>query len=87
MSDDFGSAEPPLIRGGNESVYQVRTVGAVAASWPQAARFAVGRLGIELRRRPCRRGAPAWPATCSTDGTVRFATEMAVSVKLREDRR
>ncbi len=86
VSDDFGSPEPPLIRGGNESVYEVRTVGAVAASWPQAARFAVAASAsnfddarvAEVRRMACH---------VLTDGTVRFATEMAVSVKLREDRR
>ena len=86
VSDDFGSPEPPLIRGGNESVYEVRTVGAVAASWPQAARFAVAASASNFEDA---RVAEVRRMTCHVhpDGTVRFATEMAVSVKLREDRR
>lgn len=80
VSDDFASPEPPMIRGGNESVYQVHAVGAVGASWAQAARFAVGgvcrefadgRVGT-VRRLGCR---------VMPDGAVRFATEVDVSVK------
>ena len=55
VSDDFASEEPPLVRGGNESVYQVHTVGGVGATWAQAARFAVGGSCSQLRRRPRRR--------------------------------
>jgi 1-acyl-sn-glycerol-3-phosphate acyltransferase len=80
-SPDFASEAPPLVRGGTESVYQVRTIGAVGATWAQAARFAVstacgrfddGRVG-EIRRLSCR---------VDDDGAVRFVTEVAVSTKV-----
>ena len=81
-SDDFASDEPPLVRGGNESVYQVHhTIGA-GASWRQGAGFAVSelcgryddaRVG-EVRSLSCR---------IEPDGSVRFAVELAVSVKFR----
>ena len=82
VSDDFASPEPPLVRGGNESVYQVHTTGAVGASWSQAARFAVGGMGGRfhdgrvgsVRRLGCR---------VQPDGTVRFDAEVAVSVKFQ----
>jgi 1-acyl-sn-glycerol-3-phosphate acyltransferase len=82
VSDDFASPEPPLVRGGNESVYQVHTLGGVGATFGQAARFAVsgvcsqfddGRVG-SIRRLDCR---------IQPDGTVRFAAEVAVSVKFQ----
>jgi 1-acyl-sn-glycerol-3-phosphate acyltransferase len=78
VSDDFAGDEPPLVRGGTETVYQVRTVGGQGASWAQAARFAVhsacaeyddGRVG-EIRRLRCK---------VEADGAVRFVTEVAVS--------
>jgi 1-acyl-sn-glycerol-3-phosphate acyltransferase len=80
VSHDFSSQEPPLVRGGNESVYQVHTVGAVGANWGQAARFAVGqacgrfhdgRVG-SIRSLGC---------SVDRDGSVRFSAEVAVSVK------
>ena len=82
VSDDFASPEPPLVRGGTESVYQVHTVGGVGASWAQAARFAVGGVCSEfddgrvgtVRRLGCR---------VQPDGAVRFAAEVAVSVKFQ----
>ena len=82
VSDDFASDEPPLVRGGTETVYQIRTVGAQGASWAQAARFAVatactefddGRVG-EIRRLRC---------AVEPDGTVRFVAEVAVSTTFR----
>ena len=82
VSDDFASPEPPLVRGGTESVYQVHTVGGVGASWGQAARFAVGGMGGRfhdgrvgsVRRLGCR---------VQADGTVRFDAEVAVSMKFQ----
>jgi 1-acyl-sn-glycerol-3-phosphate acyltransferase len=80
VSDDFASADPPLVRGGTESVYQVHVLGGVGATFDQAARFAVrsvcsqfddGRVGT-VRRLGCR---------VQPDGTVRFDAEVAVSVK------
>lgn len=82
VSDDFASAEPPLVRGGNESVYRVEVVGAVGASWSQAARFAVGEASIQFddcRVATVRRlGCDVQP-----DGAVRFATDVDVSVRFR----
>ena len=82
VSDDFASPEPPLVRGGTESVYQIHAVGAVGASWAQAARFAVGGV--------CREFADGRVATvrqlgCRVmpDGAIRFATEVDVSVKFQ----
>jgi len=81
-SADFASDEPPLIRGGNESVYEVRSITGFGASWRQAARFAVegacgrfddARVG-EVRALRC---------NLDHDGAVRFTAELAVSVKHR----
>ena len=80
MSDDFAGVEPPLVRGGTESVYQVHVLGGVGATFDQAARFAVGtvcnqfhdgRVGT-IRRLGCR---------VQPDGSVRFDADVAVSVK------
>lgn len=82
VSDDFASDEPPLVRGGTETVYQIHTLGGVGASFTQAARFAVsgvcgqfddGRVG-SVRGLSCR---------VQADGTVRFAAEVSVSVKFQ----
>jgi 1-acyl-sn-glycerol-3-phosphate acyltransferase len=79
-SDDFTSDEPPLIRGGNESVYQVHRVTGRGVTWHQAAKFAVAevcgrhddaRVG-EVRRLQCH---------IERDGAVRLTTELAISVK------
>ena len=79
-SDDFAGDEPPLIRGGNESVYQVHCVTGHGVTWHQAAKFAVSavcrrhddaRVG-EVRRLFCHLEA---------DGAVRLSTELAISVK------
>jgi 1-acyl-sn-glycerol-3-phosphate acyltransferase len=81
-AEGFASDEPPLIRGGTESVYQVHRVGAVGATWRQAAQFAVadvctrfddGRVG-QVRRMACH---------LLDDGAVRFSAELAVSVKFQ----
>jgi 1-acyl-sn-glycerol-3-phosphate acyltransferase len=84
-SADFASDEPPLIRGGTESVYEIRQMSGRGASWRQAARFAVadscGRLDDarvgQVRSLRCE---------LDDDRSVRFVTEMAVSVKFRPDR-
>jgi 1-acyl-sn-glycerol-3-phosphate acyltransferase len=81
VSRDFASDEPPIVRGGTESVYRVDTVGGFGASWAQAARFAVatacgqfsdGRVG-EIRKLSC---------ALEADGAVRFLADVAVSIKL-----
>jgi 1-acyl-sn-glycerol-3-phosphate acyltransferase len=81
-SDDFSSDEPPLIRGGNESVYEVRHMVGHGATWQQAARFAVAntcgrfddaRVG-EVR---------ALRFEVDARGSMRFAADLAISVKYR----
>jgi 1-acyl-sn-glycerol-3-phosphate acyltransferase len=81
-SPEWAGDEPPLVRGGNESVYVVHRCGGRGASWQQAARFAVGdvcgrlddaRVG-EVRRLRCH---------LEPGGSVRFSAELAVSVKVR----
>ena len=85
-SADFASDEPPLIRGGSESVYEVRRLVADGASWQQGARLAVAqachhhddaRVG-EVRRLSCH---------VEPTGSIRFVTEMTISVKVRSDGR
>jgi 1-acyl-sn-glycerol-3-phosphate acyltransferase len=81
-SNDFASDEPPLVRGGNESVYEIRQMSARATSWRQAARFAVehscGRLDDarvgEVRSLRCE---------LDDDDSIRFVAEMSISVKFR----
>jgi 1-acyl-sn-glycerol-3-phosphate acyltransferase len=83
-SDDFASDEPPLIRGGTESVYEIRHMTARATSWRQGARFAVerscGRLDDarvgQVRHLSCE---------IEDDATIRFVTEMSISVKFRSE--
>ena len=79
-SDDFASGEPPLVRGGSESVYRVVRRRATSTSWVEAtdaavrsacARYDDARVG-ELRRFACRVGP---------DGTVSFETDLALSIK------
>ena len=81
-SDDFAGDEPPLIRGGNESVYEVRRVGALGATWQQAARFAVART---CRAHDDARVGEVRALRCEMDasGSVRFVAELTVSVKVR----
>ena len=78
--DDFASNEPPLIRGGNESVYQVHRITGRGVTWHQAAKFAVNevcgrhddaRVG-EVRRLQCH---------IENDGAIRLSAELAISVK------
>jgi 1-acyl-sn-glycerol-3-phosphate acyltransferase len=79
-SVDFASDEPPLIRGGNESVYQVHRVTGRGVTWHQAAKFAVAEICVrhddarvgEVRRLQCH---------IERDGAVRLTTELAISVK------
>lgn len=81
-SDDFASDEPPLIRGGSESVYLVTTHRATGLSWRQAAERAVddachhyddARVG-EVHRLRCR---------VLPSGQIEFDTEMKLSTKFR----
>jgi 1-acyl-sn-glycerol-3-phosphate acyltransferase len=81
-SDDFSSDEPPLIRGGSESVYLVTTHRATGLSWRQAAerivddacnRYDDARVGeVELLR--CR---------VMATGQIEFGAELKLSTKFR----
>lgn len=83
ISEAWASEEPPLFRGGSESVYRVvPTIGEAASGWGGAAQVAVGdvcgswddaRVG-EVRRLSLR---------TEPDGSVHFVTEMSVTVKFR----
>jgi 1-acyl-sn-glycerol-3-phosphate acyltransferase len=79
-SDDFASDEPPLIRGGNESVYQVHFVTGRGVTWHQAAKFAVAEL---CRRHDDARVGEVRRLQCHVerDGAVRLTAELAISVK------
>ena len=82
QSDDFASDEPPLIRGGTESVYRVTRHGATGLSWRHATERAVddvcrsyddARVG-EVRRLRCR---------VMPSGEIEFETELSLSTKFR----
>jgi len=84
-SPDFASSEPPLIRGGSESVYRVTTHGAPGLGWRHAAERAVAeacgsyddaRVG-EVHELRCRVRA---------DGEIEFETELKLSTRFRGDR-
>ena len=59
VSDDFASQEPPLVRGGNESVYEVHTLGARGASMVAGGALRRRRGVRPVRRRARRRRPPA----------------------------
>ncbi len=81
-SNDFSSDEPPLIRGGSESVYLVTRHRAAGLSWRQAAERAVddacnnyddARVG-EVHRLRCR---------VLPTGQIEFDAELKLSTKFR----
>jgi 1-acyl-sn-glycerol-3-phosphate acyltransferase len=81
-SSEFASDEPPLIRGGSESVYRVTRHRATGPSWREAAGLAVAdgcgsyddaRVG-EVRQQRCR---------ITDDGEVVFEIELSLSTKFR----
>jgi 1-acyl-sn-glycerol-3-phosphate acyltransferase len=84
-SPDFASDEPPLIRGGSESVYRVTRHRATGLSWRHAAERAVddvcnryddARVG-EVTELRCR---------VQPSGELHFETELALSTKFRPGR-
>ncbi len=84
-SPEFASDEPPLIRGGSESVYLVTTHAATGLSWRQAAERAVddarhryddARVG-EIHRLRCR---------VMPTGQIEFTTEIKLSTRFRSTR-
>lgn len=81
-SNDFSSGEPPLIRGGSESVYLVTARSATGLSWRHAAERVVddacnnyddARVA-EVHRLRCRMGPT---------GQIEFQTELKLSTKFR----
>jgi 1-acyl-sn-glycerol-3-phosphate acyltransferase len=81
-SDDFASDEPPLIRGGSESVYRVTTHRATGLSWRQAAERVIddacnhyddARVG-EVSELRCR---------VLETGQIEFGAELKLSTKFR----
>lgn len=85
-SPDFASDEPPLIRGGSESVYLVTHHRATGLSWRHAAERAVddgcrnyddARVG-EIGKLRCR---------VDSGGDVQFEAELALSTKFRPGER
>jgi hypothetical protein len=81
-SADFASDEPPLIRGGSESVYIVTRHRASGLSWRHAAERAVddgcsnyddARVG-EVNDLACR---------VLPDGSIEFDTELRISTRFR----
>jgi 1-acyl-sn-glycerol-3-phosphate acyltransferase len=81
-SPDFSSDDPPLIRGGSESVYLVTRHLAAGLNWRHAAERAVddgcrhyddARVG-EITELRCR---------VRPDGSIEFETELALSTKFR----
>lgn len=84
VADDFASDEPPLIRGGNESVYRVHRVGGSSLlDWESAAQRAVAAA---CRQWDDARVGEVVGMACRVlpDGRVAFSTELKVSVKVRE---
>ena len=85
VSDDFAGDEPPLVRGGSESVYEVmRVVGESGTGWRRAAGLGVGE--VCSRWDDARVGAVAGlRCRIDADGAITFVAEMSVSVKLHTD--
>jgi 1-acyl-sn-glycerol-3-phosphate acyltransferase len=84
MSSDFASDEPPLVRGGSESVYEVmRVIGSSAADWRTAARFGVGSI---CERWDDARVGEVKALRCDIDaaGQLTFLAELSVSIKVHD---
>lgn len=81
-SDDFASEEPPLIRGGSESVYQVTAHRAAGLNWTHAAERAIDDV---CNRYDDARVGEIRDMACIVDdaGEVRFEIELALSTKFR----
>lgn len=81
-SDDFASDEPPLIRGGSESVYRVSVHRTAGLSWSHAAERAVDEV---CKRYDDARVGEVGKMACVVDpsGAVRFEIELALSTRCR----
>lgn len=82
-SADFSSREPPLIRGGSESVYRVTTHGAPGLSWRHAAERAVS---VGCRQYDDARVAEVGALRCRVlpSGELDFETVLKLSTRFRE---
>ena len=83
-SDDFASDEPPLIRGGSESVYLVTAQRAAGLNWRHAAERAVDDV---CSRYDDARVGEVRDLACVVDpsGEVRFEIELALSTRFRSN--
>lgn len=84
ISPDFASDEPPLVRGGSESVYEVmRVIGASTADWRTAARLGVASV---CERWDDARVGEVKELRCEIDvsGQVTFLAGLSVSIKVRD---
>ena len=81
-SPDFSSHEPPLIRGGSESVYRITTHGAAGLSWRHAAERAVAD---GCRKYDDARVGSVSELRCRVlpSGEVEFETELQLSTRFR----
>lgn len=79
-SDDYSSDEPPLIRGGSESVYLVQSHRNEGLSWRHAAERAVADA---CRRYDDARVGEVGRLRCSVqhDGRMHFETELTLTTK------
>jgi 1-acyl-sn-glycerol-3-phosphate acyltransferase len=78
-SDEFSSDEPPIIRGGSESVYQVHRFRSTSTSWGSSARASVTEACTRFD--DARVGKVAGlRCTFGPDG-LSFATELAISTR------
>lgn len=85
VSLDFASDEPPLVRGGSESVYEViRVVGESPLDWQSAAGRVVSNV---CERWDDARVGEVKSLRCDVEPTGRlsFVAEMTVSIKVRDD--
>lgn len=84
VSPDFASDEPPVVRGGSESVYEVfRVVGESKLDWQRA----VGRGVTDACERwdDARVGeVKALRCTIDEGGRMSFVAEVSVSIKVRD---
>ncbi len=78
-SDDYSSDEPPLIRGGSESVYRVHQFRTSSTGWASSARVSVAEACTRFD--DARVGKVAGLRCVITPDGVSFETELAVSTR------
>lgn len=86
VSPDFASDEPPIVRGGSESVYEVLTVTGVSMlDWQRAVRRSVAHA---CDRWDDARVGEVKALRCSIDetGRVAFVADVSVSIKVHDGR-